>query len=131
MRLRIVLASLFAACTACAGDGGTELTLDEYSIEPSPVAVESGEVVLRARNTGSISHQLIVLRTEADPGELPVAGGVVVLPARGVRELGRVDLVSPGAAPELRVQLPAGAYVLICNIAGHYGSGMWAPLRAR
>jgi uncharacterized cupredoxin-like copper-binding protein len=29
----------------------------------------------------------------------------------------------------LTVTLDEGSYVLICNIAGHYGSGMRAPFR--
>lgn len=129
MRPRLALAVLLLAVAACSRPEGIALSLDEYAIEPNPVSAPAGGVVLTARNAGEIAHQLIVLRAPGAPGELPVDDGVVDLSSRGIRELARIDLISPGAAPVLRTRLEAGDYVLICNIAGHYGSGMWAPLR--
>ena len=35
-----------------------------------------------------------------------------------------------GATARTTVNLPSGRYELLCNIAGHYGAGMYAELDA-
>ena len=38
------------------------------------------------------------------------------------REVSELD---PGASGSLTVALQPGKYLLICNVPGHYASGMW------
>jgi uncharacterized cupredoxin-like copper-binding protein len=38
---------------------------------------------------------------------------------------GEVSELEPGASGSLTVNLKAGTYLLICNVAGHYAAGMW------
>ena len=45
-----------------------------------------------------------------------------------VRILGETPELLPNASSSLDLTLPAGSYLLICNIAGHYASGMAVPL---
>jgi uncharacterized cupredoxin-like copper-binding protein len=40
--------------------------------------------------------------------------------------VGKVNDVAPGTSETKTVDLPSGAYVLICNIAGHDQRGMYA-----
>ena len=38
---------------------------------------------------------------------------------------GEVSELDPGKSGALTVPLKAGKYLLICNVPGHYGAGMW------
>jgi uncharacterized cupredoxin-like copper-binding protein len=39
---------------------------------------------------------------------------------------GEVSELNPGQSGSLTVTLAPGKYVLVCNVPGHYGAGMWA-----
>jgi uncharacterized cupredoxin-like copper-binding protein len=81
------------------------------------------------RNLGAIPHSLAVLQTSRDPGELPVEDSEVQTDARGIREIGTTDEIDAGGEETLTVRLRPGSYALICNVPGHYQSGMYAGLR--
>ncbi len=42
--------------------------------------------------------------------------------------LGEVADLEPGKDGTLTVSLPAGKYVLLCNLPGHFAGGMYATL---
>lgn len=108
---------------SCAPDGGVEVRLDEYVVEVRP-ELPSGETMFSARNVGRIEHELLVLRTDLDPDDLPVEDGEAQTGAGGIEVLDRTDRIQPGAQASLTVRLRPGPYVIICNIPGHYQSGM-------
>jgi uncharacterized cupredoxin-like copper-binding protein len=41
---------------------------------------------------------------------------------------GEVSELDPGTSGTLTVALKPGKYVLICNVPGHFDSGMWAEV---
>lgn len=125
----ITLALLLVACGE--GDSGIATRLDEYDIELASSSAPAGEVAFAVRNDGDVAHQLVVLRTDRDAGDLPVKDGVVETDAKGIDEVDTIQLLASGASQSLLVDLEAGPYVLICNIAGHYPSGMHVPFRVR
>ena len=45
-----------------------------------------------------------------------------------MRVLGETPELQPNGSAELDLTLAAGAYLLFCNIQGHYASGMVVPL---
>jgi uncharacterized cupredoxin-like copper-binding protein len=128
MRVRWALA-LVAIVWSCAGTG-TRITLDEYSIE-APAEAAAGRIALTVRNAGSIAHELVILRTRLAPGELPVEDAEVRVHRRGVELVKQTPRIKAGKSRMLEVRLRPGSYVLICNVPGHYQSGMRAPFRAR
>ena len=102
----------------------------------TPATVPAGQVSFRAVNTGWLNHELVVL--PLSQGQYP---GQRVIGADGkVDEAGSVGEASrscgadngDGIAPEMKgwttITLPPGRYELICNIAGHYGAGMYTEL---
>jgi uncharacterized cupredoxin-like copper-binding protein len=102
----------------------------------TPAAVKSGSVKFVVKNTGTIVHELIVLKTTtafdqlpvADAGDPPVpvtAGANKVDESSSVGESGNV---SKGKTKSFTLKLKAGSYVLVCNIAQHYGLGMRGSL---
>ena len=127
MRVRWIVA-LLAVAWSCAG-GGTGVTLDEYSVD-APADAQAGRIEFTVRNTGSIDHELVILRTALDPGDLPVKEAEVQTRGPGVELVRETPRIKAGGSRRLVARLAEGTYVLICNVPGHYQSGMRAPFRA-
>ncbi len=107
------------------------MTLDEFSVKASPDAVEAGPTSFDIRNTGSVEHDFLVLDTDRDPDDLPLEKGKVDTKARGIKELGHVHTIRSGRKTTEEVDLDAGRYLLICNVEGHFQSGMHTPFQVR
>jgi uncharacterized cupredoxin-like copper-binding protein len=108
------------------GDGGTEVavTLDDYSIEPSAAAVPAGDITFSVENVGATEHEMVVIRTDLDPADIPVENHEANEEAPGMTPMGEVEDVQPGASTELKLTLEPGSYILLCNIAKHFERGM-------
>jgi uncharacterized cupredoxin-like copper-binding protein len=118
----------------------TEAVIDmgapgEFAMRPQPAELDAGEVTFTVANDGTIEHEVLIMRSDLDSGDLPVdANGAAI----------ERDLVTPmgaghdgdyhglhlkaGRQEELSLDLPAGEYVLVCNLPGHYQAGMHANL---
>jgi hypothetical protein len=82
------------------------VTLDEYRIVPQRIVVKPGRLKLVARNTGRLTHNLVIQIPEG-PDEAPV-------------EIARVGTMQPGETGEpIKVTLKPGTYRLVCTIANH------------
>lgn len=120
-----------AASTAPAsqpsGQQGTSVAvaLREWSVEPSAAETRPGEVTFEVSNDGTLPHNFVVFSTESAADQLPVENAQVV-ESEGVVEAGRIDEFPGGSSESLTVELDAGAYVLVCNLPGHYEQGMRA-----
>lgn len=102
--------------------------LEEFSITMSEDSAPAGEVTFAAENTGQIDHDFLVIDTDLAPDELPQSEGEVDEEAEDLEVVDEIDTVSPGGTEVLSAELEAGEYVLICNIVGHYDSGMHTSL---
>ena len=104
------------AATAAAGD--VTVQVKEYSVSLSKTP-SAGSVKLVVRNTGSIVHDLQILKTDLAPDKLPVDNAKA-------KEDGKVSGtpgINPGESTTLTVELQPGNYVFICNQPGHYSLG--------
>jgi len=98
--------------------------------------VPAGAVSLRVANTGSLVHELVVLPLGAGAavGDRPVGADGRVDETGSLGEASRTcgagagDGIDPGGIGWVTLQLPAGSYELICNLAGHYAAGMYTEL---
>ena len=105
-------------------------------ISAAPMSVPAGPVSLRVANRGSLIHEVMVMPLAAgrEPGQRPVGPDGRVDEDGSLGEVARTcgagegEGIAPGAWSWTTVNLPAGRYELLCNIAGHYGSGMYAEL---
>jgi uncharacterized cupredoxin-like copper-binding protein len=124
-----------AASPSPAGGGGTTtvpVTLQEWSVLPESDSVPAGSVTFKVTNTGPDDvHEFVVLKTDLDPGALPVdANGAVTEEGDGIEVVDEIEDVAVGATPELTVTLAPGKHVLLCNIyaeteqEAHYKMGM-------
>ena len=103
-----------------------------------PSTVAAGPVSLRVHNTGALTHEVMVLPlgTNEYPSQRAIGTDGKVDEAGSLGEASRScgadagDGVLAGATAWTTVNLPTGRYELLCNIAGHYGAGMYAELDA-
>ena len=104
----------------------------------TPSAVAPGPVSLRVHNSGALTHEVLVLPLAADqlPGLRAIGADGRVDESDSLGEASRScgadggDGIVPGAMAWTTVTLPRGRYELLCNIAGHYGAGMYAEVDA-
>lgn len=99
-------------------------------------SVPAGTVSLRVANIGSLVHEIVVLPLDAavSVGDRSVGADNRVEETGSVGEASRScgsgsgDGIAPGALGWVTLQLPAGDYELVCNLAGHYAAGMYTAL---
>lgn len=107
----------------------------------APSTVPAGPVSLRVSNTGTLSHEVVVLPLAQGQsvGQRPVGSDGKVDEAGSLGEVARTcgadageesadPGIAPGAAGWTTLNLEPGRYELLCNIAGHYGAGMYTEL---
>lgn len=107
----------------------------------SPSTVPAGQVSLRVRNKGALTHEVVVLplpqgqfpgqRVSGPDGKVDESGSL----GEASRTCGADDGmdiapygIAAGASGWTTITLPPGRYELICNIAGHYWAGMYTEL---
>ncbi len=84
---------------------GTQVTLKEFTIDPSTIAVDTGGS-LTVKNAGTVTHNLAVKGTSLKTPD-----------------------ITPGEADSLDVSsLKPGMYTAYCQISGHEAAGMTAML---
>jgi uncharacterized cupredoxin-like copper-binding protein len=109
------------------------------SLTVSPSTAPAGDVTFVVKNTGTIEHEAIVLKTNVPYDRLPVTyGGDPPAPVRtGADKVGEDANIGETGDPNLKPgdtrtftikNMTAGHYVIVCNLAGHYSHGMRAPL---
>jgi uncharacterized cupredoxin-like copper-binding protein len=117
-----------AASPAGSGGAGTPVaaTLSEYKIELAATTAPAGPVTFQLKNSGTIVHEFVVFKTDLAPDKLPMlADGTAVDEAGGgLTVVDEVEDIAVAATPSLALTLPAGHYVLLCNVATHYKAGM-------
>lgn len=132
MKPPVAILAVLVALGACGGgEHGVSVALDEFSIDASPARTQAGHVQFSVTNRGDIPHTLLVLRTSLEPDDLPVKDSAVDVEAPGIDVAVQTrDPLEATAAVVLAMaaHLEPGPYVLICNVPGHYQSGMHAAL---
>jgi hypothetical protein len=128
---RILVVALLAAagCSAPAATddegGGTAVraVMTNASVSLDPPRAPSGPVTFVVENAGTVTHELEIFSSDLAPEALPVVDNIV---QGDMQPLDEVENVEPSASAEFTVTLDPGAYVLICNMPGHYSQGMRA-----
>jgi uncharacterized cupredoxin-like copper-binding protein len=129
----VLLGVLLGASTGWSRSGGAALvtvTERDFAIK-APPSVRAGQIRLRLRNEGPDTHELIVARVRRE--RLPLRADGLTVDEEALEPLHPVTIegLERGGNEEVRVKLVPGRYVLFCNMAGHYLSGMHATLVVR
>lgn len=96
--------------------GAVDIELDEFTIEESGT-IAAGEVTFSVKNVGQRTHEFAVFKG-TDYAQLPhQPNGAVDETALGAANIvGRTDKLDSGETASITLNLPAGQYVLICNL---------------
>ena len=105
------------------------LDVSEWTIDAVPATVAAGEVGFRIHNGGSVAHEVVLIRTDLGPDQLPVTGGVVDLTDPRLSVVSGVKAIGPGTDSGFGARLEPGSYVLVCNLPAHYQAGMHTAFR--
>jgi uncharacterized cupredoxin-like copper-binding protein len=118
-----------AATQTTAAEPGPAVTvrMSEFAFDPQDAVAKAGKVKITAPNDGKSTHELVVLRTNADPAKLPMKGGEV----DESTSVGEIADVEAGKTKSTTLDLAAGRYVMVCALPGHYQSGMYGTLTVK
>jgi uncharacterized cupredoxin-like copper-binding protein len=119
-----------ASDTAAAGTIAVDLGEGSGSmyLTPAVSSTDAGSVTFTVTNSGAAEHEFVVLSTDFAAADLPfdAAASEAEEEGDGVTPVDEIGSILPGETKTLTVDLPAGHYVLICNLPGHYQMGMRA-----
>ena len=104
-----------AASAAPAGVRTIQVKLGEMWVKPDYGSVKAGRVSFAATNTGQLEHELMIERM---PLKMDAPGRPNEEAAQGM-----IEDMEPGDSGRMTLKLTPGAYVLFCNVAGHYAAG--------
>jgi uncharacterized cupredoxin-like copper-binding protein len=111
------------------------MELKEYVILPDTASARPGTVIFKVRNTGEITHQFLVVRSNLPTAELPRKPANAGVDETQVDVVARIEEIPAGESAELSVPVETGDYVLICNLfsngASHYLSGMYRQFEVK
>ena len=99
------------------------VTLLDTSIKLDKTSIPFGTVTLNIKNSGSVLHQLVILRTDIPQNQIPASTtqpGTMQEPGLVMQS----QTIAVGASSTLTLTLGAGNYVLMCNQPAHYLIGM-------
>ena len=116
-----------------AGATQVDVQLLEFEISPDPTSVAAGTVYFLADNIGGEAHEMVVVKSDSAPGDLPV-GDDGRIPEDDIDIVDEIEPFSAGSQASILLELEPGAYILLCNIAeeeadkieSHYQEGMHA-----
>jgi len=134
IRTAVLLLTLMLplACTPSPSATIVNVTLQEWAVVADDASVPAGEVTFSVTNNGPNDvHEFVILRTDLDPGDLPVdEHGAVTEAGEGIEVVDEIEDIPVGETQEVSADLAAGSYVLLCNIysadenEAHYAEGM-------
>ena len=94
----------------------------EFKLVATPASRPAGKVTFAVANVGNVVHEMVVVPAPNGAAGLKQPDGT----ASEAGAKGEVADLAPSKTARLTVTLPAGKYVLLCNLPGHYASGMYA-----
>ena len=116
------------------GDGGKagtpiSATVKDFTISVDPNSTAAGDLTFNIENAGPSLHEFVIFKTDLAEDKLPLSDdGTVDEGGAGIDHITEKEDIDSGATVKLNANLKPGKYVLICNLPGHYKSGMHTSL---
>ncbi len=105
--------------------GGGMMGAGMMSIRTDTNTVKAGEVTFDVTNwSRSLVHEMLVVAVDNAEAPLPYDYNKDEVVESQVKMLGETNELEPNASKALTLDLKPGHYLLICNVPGHYASGM-------
>jgi uncharacterized cupredoxin-like copper-binding protein len=115
------------ATEGAGASGALTIRMTEFAFDPKDAVAKAGKVTISAPNDGKVVHELVVLKTNADPAKLPKQGDEV----DESTNVGEIPDVEPGTTKKVTLKLAAGKYAMVCALPGHYEAGMYGSLTVK
>ena len=122
----LVVSSCAAQPETLPADVQLTVTLKDYSVVLSTATVKAGTVKIGVLNSGAMAHQFDLIKTDLAADKLPIDQATAKAKEDGLVK--QVLNLGIGKTAVVTVDLAAGHYVVLCNVAGHYQLGMRADL---
>ena len=118
------------------GEGNGPMHPGAMGLSADQSSVPHGTVSFVVTNAGAVKHEMVILPMAASQvaGARPFGGDAKVDEAGSMGEAsnsggsGSGEGIEPGASSRVTVTLAPGRYELVCNLMGHYVSGMYRQL---
>lgn len=95
-------------------------------VKAMPDQAKAGVVTFKVTNNSKDTiHEMIVMQLDKAGDPLPYIAAENRVNEDKAGDKGEVSELDPGKSGSLTVALKPGKYLLICNVPGHYASGMW------
>jgi uncharacterized cupredoxin-like copper-binding protein len=106
---------------------GGDMSKATMGITATPDAAKAGVVTFKVINDAKDTtlHEMIVMLLADPTNPLPYLDSENRVDEDRAGDKGEVSELEQGAAGSLTVNLKPGKYLLICNVPGHFGAGMW------
>ena len=90
------------------------------------VKVPAGSITFKATNNSNADmlHEMLILKVDSDNPNLPYDENTGRVLENKIPVIAEIPEIDPGKSRDLTLNLEKGKYLLFCNIAGHYASGM-------
>ena len=119
---------LLAACGGAGATNGKTVNakLTDSTILIDQATVPSGKITFQVKNTGTMVHEVVVLKTDLPADKVPPDPDE---PGKMLEDgsKGESGDLNAGEAKSFTLDLEPGNYVLMCNQTGHYLLGMHIP----
>jgi len=102
--------------------GDTAGTKADMTMTVSPTSAPAGKITFTVKNTGTVIHEMVILKTDVPFSLLPVVRNKI----SESTAVGEIGDIGKGKTKSATYKLKAGNYVLACNLSKHYGLGMRA-----
>lgn len=119
--------STSTAAQPAAASSKLTVRMSEFAFAPKDAVVKAGKVTVTAPNDGKVVHELVFLRTSADPAHLPMDGDDVDESTNA----GEIADVEPGTTKTATIKFTRGTYAMVCALPGHYKAGMFGSLTVK
>lgn len=118
------------------GEGNGPMHPGAMGLSADQGSVPHGTVSFVVTNAGAVKHEMVILPMAGSQvaGTRPFGGDAKVDEAGSMGEAsnsggsGSGEGIEPGASSRVTVTLAPGRYELVCNLMGHYVSGMYRQL---
>jgi uncharacterized cupredoxin-like copper-binding protein len=96
-----------------------------FEVTVAPDSVPGGTTTFQVENVGTTLHNFRLIQTDLAPDALPYDSDSFIVVESELDIVASIPEFDPGVTETTEAELEPGSYVIICNVAAHYESGMY------
>jgi hypothetical protein len=97
-----------------------------FEVTVDPESAPAGQVTFQVHNVGTTIHNFRLVETDLAPDALPYLSEDFVVDESQLDIIASIPEFDPDVTETASAELEPGSYVIFCNVAAHYESGMHA-----